>query len=637
MRPVVFNGHAGWLHDAEGGEGVVLCNPAGHEAMWLHQAIRHLAIDLAARGVPVLRFDYLGTGDSADTGDWLRPAQWAAEAADAVNYLKRETSVERVSLAGFRLGATVAALTATLTPVQSLVMLAPVVSMRLFMREMGVLHQTWREKARISRADAVPAAGAHDIFGHRFSQAGLQALRDLDLCKLEAPPVQRVLIAHSGLRDGSANLAEHWSAQGLDVTSIAFENYLQMLQPPWLTETPDTTLCSVADWLAKNAVPRTQPARAVSTVPPVLALQGAVESPLRIGDGRLFGVLCEPTRHRGPQGHGSVLLIANTGATHHVGDGRFGVELARQVAQLGHASLRIDADGIGESLGAIHTRVAGQTAYGAMAADLSHAANWLVDQGYDHVVVVGICAGAYAGLRAATLNPAVRGLVLVNPASFLLPEDCTIQGATQRPRGSPRAHLRSMIRAAKWSQVVRGEVQLRPVLHTMWRHALAQVQAAIATLSRDTFYTSTPNHQVRSMFKRLDASGVRVRLVFSLEDHSLDEFYMYFGIGGRSLRRMPYVKALVFPGMDHEVLNRGAREHVLAACHAVLSEVPGALEADGAHGALSGAATDPAANDPTTAAALAAQTAAVTAAASHEALDLNVSMSSKLSSFGKQV
>ncbi|WP_042300813.1 hypothetical protein [Paraburkholderia kururiensis] len=54
MRPVVFNGHAGWLHDAEGGEGVVLCNPAGHEAMWLHQAIRHLAIDLAARGVPVL-------------------------------------------------------------------------------------------------------------------------------------------------------------------------------------------------------------------------------------------------------------------------------------------------------------------------------------------------------------------------------------------------------------------------------------------------------------------------------------------------------------------------------------------------------------------------------------------------------
>ena len=60
----------GWLHRAAGGKGsglgLVLCNPFGYEAVCAHRGVRTLAEVAAARGVDALRFDYSGTGDSAD-------------------------------------------------------------------------------------------------------------------------------------------------------------------------------------------------------------------------------------------------------------------------------------------------------------------------------------------------------------------------------------------------------------------------------------------------------------------------------------------------------------------------------------------------------------------------------------------
>jgi hypothetical protein len=64
--PVTFAGCFGWLHPAPGRRGVVLCNAWGQEALCAHRSWRLLAMDLAAAGLPTLRFDYPGTGDSLD-------------------------------------------------------------------------------------------------------------------------------------------------------------------------------------------------------------------------------------------------------------------------------------------------------------------------------------------------------------------------------------------------------------------------------------------------------------------------------------------------------------------------------------------------------------------------------------------
>src|ERR1700751_3567957 len=55
VRPIVFDGKFGWLHSANGPDGVVMCSPFGYDALCTYRGMRRLAEHLAARGMPVLR------------------------------------------------------------------------------------------------------------------------------------------------------------------------------------------------------------------------------------------------------------------------------------------------------------------------------------------------------------------------------------------------------------------------------------------------------------------------------------------------------------------------------------------------------------------------------------------------------
>ena len=106
MRPVVFDGCFGWLHPAPGSHGVVLCNPFGYDALCTHRGWRKLAECLAASGMPALRFDYPGTGDSlGNEDDPHRIEAWIDSIGAAVRYLREGTGVTSVSLVGLRLSA----------------------------------------------------------------------------------------------------------------------------------------------------------------------------------------------------------------------------------------------------------------------------------------------------------------------------------------------------------------------------------------------------------------------------------------------------------------------------------------------------------------------------------------------------
>src|SRR6187402_2642822 len=100
MKPVTFDECFGWLHEGvpSAARGVVLCQPFGREAMWVHKGWRVLAENLAAAGSPTLRFDYAGTGDSAgeseDFGEGEEQLErWLKSIRAAVAFLKQTTGV----------------------------------------------------------------------------------------------------------------------------------------------------------------------------------------------------------------------------------------------------------------------------------------------------------------------------------------------------------------------------------------------------------------------------------------------------------------------------------------------------------------------------------------------------------------
>lgn len=81
------------------------------EKLWSHRVMVSLARELAARGHVVMRFDYMGAGDSSGTTPDTSLDTHLADLAAAFAYLvKQHPKVQRVGLLGLRFGATLAAL-----------------------------------------------------------------------------------------------------------------------------------------------------------------------------------------------------------------------------------------------------------------------------------------------------------------------------------------------------------------------------------------------------------------------------------------------------------------------------------------------------------------------------------------------
>jgi pimeloyl-ACP methyl ester carboxylesterase len=131
--------------------------------------------------------------------------------------------------------------------------------------------------------------------------------------------------------------------------------------------------------------------------------------------GSLVGVLSEPDApSRLPH-----LLIFNAGFVHHVGPGRLSVEIARQVAQAGFATLRFDFSGIGDSA----PRVPALDAISCGIADAREAMDHLTEaHGAERFVLLGLCSGARHAHHVAKSDPRVVGAVMLDGYAFPTPK-----------------------------------------------------------------------------------------------------------------------------------------------------------------------------------------------------------------------
>lgn len=143
--PFFFTSHGqrlfGLLHapaDANpDGQGWVFCHPFAEEKLWSHRVFISMARDLVGQGMPVLRFDYRGYGDSEGRFERFTPADHVGDIQAAVAELRRrQPAVSRVNLLGLRYGATLAVLAAAGNPaIGRLVLWDPVVDMGQYLQD----------------------------------------------------------------------------------------------------------------------------------------------------------------------------------------------------------------------------------------------------------------------------------------------------------------------------------------------------------------------------------------------------------------------------------------------------------------------------------------------------------------------
>ena len=400
----------GWLHlPADRGVrgGVVLCQPLGIEAICVYFTYRLVAEALAERGLAVLRFDYDGTGDSSGgETDPDRLEDWLASVAAATDRMA-ETGVTAIGMVGLRMGGLFVPHEASRRGgIDALALWDPCLSGSSFLREQRFLRTL--SGSGSDPDDAVEAPGL------RFEPETVKALADLDLKGLPGSLAQRALV----LIPRSCPSPAPWSGDSRGPTWSGRRRPARIAcstpgsRPPRSTPSGAwPTGCPTPSWDGD----RDPPESASAVVSPGPAGAPVTERTVSLGRLGLFGIVTEPA---GPV-HGPTVVLVNEGNTHHIGQARIWVDLARRLAPAGFRVLRFDLSGNGDS-----GLRPGQQAHVSRApeaiADVYEAMEGIAPDDPTEVVLVGFCSGAYQVIEQALAHPP-RGICVINPLFSFCP------------------------------------------------------------------------------------------------------------------------------------------------------------------------------------------------------------------------
>lgn len=116
------------------GTGLVFCQAFAEEQNISHRLMVNFARALAACGHHVLRFDYMGCGDSSGEFGQATVATRVADILSSIEFLKKKAGLEKIGLLGLRLGAVFAALAAKKNSgLAFLILCAPIVDVKNYL------------------------------------------------------------------------------------------------------------------------------------------------------------------------------------------------------------------------------------------------------------------------------------------------------------------------------------------------------------------------------------------------------------------------------------------------------------------------------------------------------------------------
>jgi dienelactone hydrolase len=553
--------------------GLVICSPFGFEAMSAHLSIRAFADSAADLGMPTLRFDYGGAGDSED----LPPAadQWDAWLQDilaAIEELRQRAGVDNICLLGFRLGATLATLAAARNPhVRALIAVAPVINGRRYLKELRTFELAAAMSVHSAAAARMPSREAElagpghmEVSGFFLNAKTMTAMQAVDLLALPAPPVAEALLIDRDDLPGAQAWEKVLSGAGIRTQYRALPGFVpMMMRPPNLTQIPHAMVGAVHEWLSQDfgwspfatavPTPRTiepEPVLFLRDDPAAsLTEQPAVLRP----DPFLFGVVTLPrqgeTRRRG-------VILLNSGSDHHIGPRRLYVSLAREWARRGYVVLRMDISGLGDSAPQ-PGRPVNEMVPSAAVEDIRVAVDVMRTRyNVRDVTLMGVCSGASHAVRAAMSGIAVDRLLLINPLIFFWKD--TVDVAEVQPWEvvhKPGAYLGQVTSLAAWRRLLFGDVSIWRVAQIYLHRPLLAARSALWNLARSLHIRLKDD--LRFELNSLKSRGVRIVFVFSQGDAGMSLLRLQTGLSERELRKRYCMRAV--DGADHEFTRSGAR------------------------------------------------------------------------------
>jgi pimeloyl-ACP methyl ester carboxylesterase len=489
--------------------GVLICGSLGKEGMDSARLLRTLADSLARRGFGVLRFDYLGTGDSAHAqGRDEAVTDWVASVGHARDYLTL-IGVEPTTAIGIRAGCLILQDYLTQShPIKRVAYLDPAGTGRRYLREHTALF-------RLAVGEDATLPGDVSVIGGRFSD---HAAAEFAALRMAADPVSAHGVDNVLLVGRPAETDKHLtalaSAGGVD--AMTSSGLPECARPQEIfVPVPVNAIDSIVEWIDGKGpirLRRAAPHYLTAVTMPAERPDGVdvVERIERIEPNGLFAIRTLP----GPTSPvpAKTVLFFVTAKDLHVGPAREWVELSRRIAATGSQAVRWDPAGLGLS-GQI-SRDPWRSVY--FKADISDSIAAARHACHDagELEVVGICSGSwYAAQTARTIG--ARAAILVNVMVWNWRATSTVPSQWyNRKKALDASAAGDPIVASRGSKVTRLKTLLNPgrepaktYLHQRFPRSVLRVLSRVGLVWRPEVVLTT-----------LARRGVDVTLIASPED-----------------------------------------------------------------------------------------------------------------------
>lgn len=168
--------------EEQSGLPVLICPALGNEGVRTYFILKMLASDLAARGIPVFRFDYFGSGDSMGENNEGCVDRWLDDIRSARDALLQRTGGQSIRVIGVRIGATLALEAFQKDEVESWLFLDPIATTEQHFVEQKRMHREREDKLLVIRnlRRPAPVSKCTELLGFSYDSNVVKELTSLN-------------------------------------------------------------------------------------------------------------------------------------------------------------------------------------------------------------------------------------------------------------------------------------------------------------------------------------------------------------------------------------------------------------------------------------------------------------------------
>jgi alpha-beta hydrolase superfamily lysophospholipase len=548
------------LHSPEqvqgAGTAVLILPPFGWDNDCSYRSRREWAAELAQTGFMTLRIDLPGTEESLGTG--FAPGRyqtWLDAIEGSAHWLREHSDCSRLVALGTGLGGYLACEAAAAgAPIDDLILWGVHARGRTFVREVRAYSDVVAAGLE-SEPDKQPRTDVLEIGGHPLTIETVEAISAIRLDELELPQAgkRRALLIERDAHGVDRKLRAHLEQSGVEVTVAPSNNeYEESMTIAELSVVPWEVIGHSIRWLSQPASEALEH-RSASTKPRsaqeirferggrmVRERLTTVQTPR----GRLVGIIAEPADDVGAP---LCVVSVNAGALRRTGPNRMMPRISRRAAAAGFTAARFDLPGLGDSDGTYTHRTEHTDSHEAESVEMMRRI-------LDHVqaesnarrfAAVGICSGAYWGMRTALADQRTIAGIVANLAMF---EWTPRHAELAEPPGFDPTQPSSTPAQTRLGRL------LQPAAGKLLS-SHRQKQAQLAVLHMNQW------RAVRRVLNGLIRNNTRMLFVFSQNE----PMFLMLRIThmAKRLANAPNMNLVILPTRDHDLRPLWVQEHVL--------------------------------------------------------------------------